>query len=119
MRIMRTAIEAELEHSDSGQLELIAKRNNVGSDNAEVFGNERHVAQLRPDGLEERSAGPGDPMPGFSGLSRRGNVPGGAKCPEMVEPNQVHVGQQRLQAVNAPAITGAVKGFPVVDRVAP
>ncbi len=65
MRITRIAIEAELEHSDSGQLELIAKGNHIGSDDAEVFGNERQVAQLRPDGFKESSAGPGDPMPGF------------------------------------------------------
>src|SRR5690349_24048750 len=71
MRVTGIAVEAELEHPDSRHLELIAKRHNVGSDNAEVFGNERQVAQLSPDGLEESSAGAGDPMSVFGGLRRR------------------------------------------------
>src|SRR6185369_9480199 len=104
---------------DTGQLEFITKCNHIWCDNAKVFGNERQVAQLCLDGFEESSAGPGDPMSGFSGLSRCGNVPGGAKCTEVVEPNQVHVGQQRLEAMNAPAITGAVKGFPIIYWVSP
>ena len=64
MRITRIAIEAELEHSDSRQLELIPKRNDIGRDNAEVFGNERQMAQLRLDGLKESSAGAGTQCPG-------------------------------------------------------
>jgi alpha-D-ribose 1-methylphosphonate 5-triphosphate synthase subunit PhnG len=56
MRITRIGIETELEHPDTRQFELITKRNNVGSDNAEVFGNEWQVTQLRPNGLEESSA---------------------------------------------------------------
>src|SRR4030095_16253186 len=100
MRITRISIEAELEHSNSPQLELIAKRNHIGSDNAEVLGNERQMAQLRPDGSEESSARTGNPMPGFSAFRGGRNVPGGAKRPEVIKPNQVHVGQQRFQPVN-------------------
>ena len=58
-------------------------------------------------------------MPGFGGLRRGWNMPCGAKRPEVVEPNQVHVGQQRFQPINAPAITRAVKSFPIIHRVAP
>src|SRR4030095_17178344 len=79
MRITRISIEAELKHSDSRQLELIAKRNHIGSDNAEALGNERQMAQLRPDGLKEISARAGNPMPGFRGLSGRRDVAGRAK----------------------------------------
>src|SRR6185436_8096484 len=89
MRIMRTAIESEVEHPGSRKLESFPKRNHIGRDNAQVFGNERQMAQLRPDGLEEGSARAGNPMPGFSGFRSWGNVPGGAKGPEVVEPNQV------------------------------
>jgi hypothetical protein len=119
MRITRIPIEAELEHADSGQLEFISKRNYVRSDNSEIFGNERQAAQLSPDGLEEISAGPRDPMPGFSGLSLGRNMPCRAKGAEVIKPNEVHMGQQRFQAVNAPAITGLAKGFPIIHRVAP
>ena len=59
MRIIRIAIEAELEHANSRQLELIAQRNNVLSDNAEVFGNERQMAQFCPDSFKEGCAGAG------------------------------------------------------------
>jgi hypothetical protein len=69
MRITRIAIEAELEHSDSRQLELIAKRNHIGSDNAEVFGNERQMAQLRPDASKKAAPGPGTQCPGSAVLA--------------------------------------------------
>src|SRR5512138_3013165 len=66
MRIVWIAIEAELEHSDSWQLELIAKGNHIRSDRAEILGNERQMAQLRPDSLKESGARARHPMPGLS-----------------------------------------------------
>ena len=60
MGIARIAIEAELEDSDSRQLELITKGNDVRSDIAEVLGNERQMAKLCSDRFKKISAGAGD-----------------------------------------------------------
>src|SRR5262250_2386069 len=58
-------------------------------------------------------------MPGFGGFGRGWNMPRSAKRPEVVEPNQINMCQQRLKSVNAPAITRAEKRFPVIHRVTP
>ena len=37
----------------------------------------------------------------------------------MVEPHEVHVGEQCFQPVDTPTIAGATQGVPVIHRVAP
>ena len=70
-------------------------------------------------GPEEIGTGPGDP-PALAGRRGAGrDVPGGREAAEVVEADQVHVGQQGAQAVDPPAVSRPAEGLPVVERVAP
>ena len=62
------------------------------------------VPRLLLDGLEELGAWASDPL---ARLCRRGSgrhVPGRRERAEMIQPDHVHLGQQRAKAVDAPAI---------------
>ena len=68
-----------------------------------------------------KNSAPG-PRTHWPALRRRGSrrhVPGRRERAEMIQPDHVHVGQQRAQAVDAPAISALAKRVPVVDGVAP
>jgi tetratricopeptide (TPR) repeat protein len=45
------------------------------------------------------------------------HVPGGAESAEMIQAHDVHVSQQRSQAIDAPAVTGPLKRLPIIDRL--
>src|SRR5262245_16588822 len=46
-------------------------------------------------------------------------MPGGREPTKMIETNHIHVGEQRTDAIDAPAIAGLPQRVPVVDGVAP
>ena len=46
-------------------------------------------------------------------------VPGGREPAKMIQADHVHVGEQRTDAIDAPAIAGPTQGVPVIDGVAP
>src|SRR5215813_7525425 len=119
MRVIEMTIKSELEHSHSGQLKFVSQRNHIRSDESQILGNERQVAKLSLDRLEEIWAWAWNPMAGLSGPSVRRNVPGRAKSSKMIQPHQVHVCQQGLETVYAPAVASATQCFPVIHRVTP
>ena len=56
VRVVRIAVEGELEDPHAGQMELIAQRGHVGRDQPQVLGDERQGAEALLDGLEELGA---------------------------------------------------------------
>ena len=76
--------------------------------------------RLLLDGAEELGARASAPIGPLCAVDAPGwHVPGRREGAEMIQPNHVHVGQQRAQAVDAPAISAPTKRVPVVDGVAP
>ena len=47
------------------------------------------------------------------------DMPGGYKPAEVIEPNDIHMCQERTYPVDAPAITGRAQCVPVVNRISP
>src|SRR5262249_13815761 len=117
VRVIWMTIESELKDAHSGQGELISKGNHVGSNEPKILSNEREVAQFSKDGAKEVCPRPLTPIPRLCRERIWCNMPGGTKAPEMVQSHDVNVGQQGLQPVDAPAITGLAQTLPVINRV--
>ena len=79
----------------------------------------RQGAEALLDGLEELGARASDPLARLRRRGSRRHVPGRREGAEMIQPDHVHLGQQRAKAVDAPAISALAKRVPVVDGVAP
>ncbi len=101
------------------QSEPIAQRADVGRDQPQILGDERQGAQLLLGRGEEVGAWTGHSLAGLRRCCSGWHMPGGRKPTEMIQPNQVHLGQQRPQTVHAPSVAGATNGVPVVDGIAP
>src|SRR5262245_9106435 len=119
MRVVRMTIKGELKHSHPGQLELVSKRNHIGSDKPQVLRDERKVAQLALNGPEEIRARTFDPMAKLCGASVGSNMPRRAKTSKVIQAHQVNMGQQGLQTIHAPAVAGLMQAFPVIHRIPP
>src|SRR5262245_39335182 len=119
MDVIRAAIEGELQDARSRDVELVAKSRHVRCNYAEVLGDERQCTQRATYRPEETGARTGHPFAGLRSRCPRRYVPGGRERPEMIQANDIYVGQQGAYAIDAPGIAGAAKSLPVVDRVVP
>ena len=119
VRILRVAVKTELHHPHPGQPAAVAQSQDVGSDHPEIFRDERHAAKLAADRFEEIGARTTHPGSGLGCRRSRGNLPGGNKTAEVIEPDNVDEFQQSAQAIEAPAVPGAFQRLPVVNRIAP
>ena len=88
-----------------GRWNLIAQRGHVGRDQPQVLGDEGQGAEALLDGLEELGARASDPLARLGRRGSRRHVPGRRERAEMIQPDHVHLGQQRAKAVDAPAIS--------------
>src|SRR5271157_2241244 len=119
VRVIGVAVEGKLQNPCPGHVELVAEGTNVWRDHAKILRNERQHAQLSLHRAEEISARTWDPLPGLSRSCPGRYVPGGREPAKMIQTDHVHVGEQRTDAIDAPAVAGPTQGVPVVDRVAP
>src|SRR5262249_38617180 len=71
------------------------------------------------DRPKEGGAGTRDPPSRLCSLCPGRYVPGCRKGTEVIQANQVDVGQQRPQARDAPTIAGLTQSVPIIDGVAP
>ena len=80
-----------------GNSKLIAQLADVRSNEAEVFGDEWKFAELPLCGLEELGTRPGYPLTRLRRRRPGGHMPRSRKSAEVIEPNHVHMRQQRAQ----------------------
>src|SRR5262249_16492540 len=119
MRVIRTAIEGELEDACPGYVELVSERAHISCDQPEILCDECPSAQVFLSRAEEVNARPGYPLPKLSSWGAGAYVPRGREAAKVIQPNHVHVREQGTEAVYAPTVAGLAKSFPVVDGVAP
>ena len=86
---------------------------------AKIFSNDWQLAQRISNRVEEFPARHFDPLTALSRLITTGNLPASRKAAKVIQPNDIHVRQQRPQPVDTPAITDAPKRLPVINRIAP
>ena len=88
-------VEGELEHSRTGNAELVAEGANVRRYQPQMLGDERQIAQLSLHRAEELGARARHPLAGLRRRCSGQYAPGGSERAEMVQADHVHMSQQR------------------------
>ena len=116
---LAAVVERELEHLHAGVARSLEELGHAGGDQAEVFGDDRHVAQTRPDGVEQIHARAFQPIAddGVLGRIRDGII--FVKAAEVVDAGHVVELGSRRDAVDPPLVAGGLEVLPVIQRVAP
>src|SRR3984957_9723834 len=83
------AAKAELQNPHARQIELLPQRIHFARNHAQVFGDQRQLAQLVEQGGEQSRARRLDPLPMDGGLLLDGNGPESLKAAKVVEPDNV------------------------------
>ena len=112
-------IEAELEDAHAEEVELVAERDDVVGDEAEVFDDAGEVGQFLFEGFEEFCAGGGDPFSVGAVFGVGGDFPGGGEAAEVVDADDIAEAHGGAEAGDPPVVGVVLHGFPVVDGVAP
>src|ERR1700691_4600260 len=77
------------------------------------------MAQLCLHRLKKAGSRTRHPLPGLSRWRSRWNVPRSREPAEVIHANDIDVGQQSTQPIDAPSIARRTQGIPVVNRIAP
>src|ERR1043166_5427332 len=115
----RVGAEAELDDAHARKVELVAQRDHVGRDEAEVFGDDGERAEFRLDGLKEFAARREDPLAALGGLVAARNLPVGREAAEVVNADDVNEREHGARARDPPLEAVLAHPLPIVDGVAP
>src|SRR5688572_5972502 len=66
--ILRVAAKTELQNAHARKAKLFSQRNDVRSNYAEIFGNDRHLAECLANGCEQRPSRRFNPLATFGRL---------------------------------------------------
>src|SRR5208282_6321479 len=97
-------VEGILQNLCARQLKAVAKSTDTRSDYPKILGDEGQRAKLSLNCQQEVCARTRDP---FAGLSRRrsgGDMPGSIKSAEVVQPDDVHMGEHGTHAREIPPV---------------
>src|SRR6185437_10740566 len=101
------------------QPELVAQAVDRRGDVAEILRDQRQVAELALDRVEELRAGARSPASAFGRRVPRRDRPVGDEAAEVVDPAQVDELEGAPEALSPPAVAGRAVRGPVVERVPP
>src|SRR5205085_1241715 len=111
--------EGELKYAHAWEVELVAKLDHVGRDEAEVFGDDGERAEFAFDCLKEFAARREDPMPALRRFISARNLPVGGEASEVVNAYDVNEREHRASALYPPLESVLAHPLPLVNRVAP
>ena len=113
-------IHPELEYEHPRQTELIAQPPDGGRDHPQILGDQWQLGPERaPERIKQRPPRTPPPSPGGRSPRSGGDRPVRDETAEVVDPREVEQLQRALHAVHPPAVAGALKRGPVIQRVAP
>ncbi len=115
----RLVPEGELQDPHPGEPPAVAQGEDLGSDVAQVFGDEGEGAQRRLQRLEEAVPGTGHPAPARGVGRPRGDFVIFLETAEMVQPDDIGRLERRAHPLDPPAVPGALHLLPTVERVPP
>jgi hypothetical protein len=106
--------EAELQDLHAGKADGMAQRVDVLGDEAEVFGDQRQVAERLTDRVEQRLAGTRHPTPVHGRLLGCRNLPVRGEAAKVIEADDVGQAQVGADARDPPAVIGLAQYLPPV-----
>src|SRR5205085_11876255 len=95
------------------------QRLHVRRDDAEVFSDDGHLAEILPEQCEQLAARHLDPVAALGSRVTGRNFPAGGKATEVIYADDVNRSERRAQTIFPPLITAFAVPRPVVDRIAP
>src|SRR5687768_11510373 len=119
VRVAAARAEAELEHAHTGHAAVVPQADGLGSQQAQVLGDDRPPAQRLVDRPEQRLAGGAHPSAELGRLAAGSNRPDAPEPQEMVDAHRVEEAERSGQAIDPPLEAVALVCRPVVLLVAP
>ena len=108
-----------LHDAHAGEAEVVAQCRHIGCDRPQVFGHDGQLAERAFDGVEQRLAWPRCPAPFTRGGATGRHFPIARETAEMVDAQDVGVGERALHAGHPPGVFVIRHAVPAVQRVAP
>ena len=118
--IRRISREGELQDLHAAEAVAIAQRLDLRGRRAEILGDDRErIADGAAQRLEERATRAGAPRPVDRRRRPGRDVPGAGEADEVVDADEVDLGEHPAQAIDPPAEPVGGHGLPAVERIAP
>src|SRR6185369_8543596 len=117
--VLRVAAKTKLENSHAGKTKLLAQCNHVRCDDAEIFGDDRQLAERVTNRREQFPSRRFDPLTALSGLVAARYFPTRGETTKVVHTRDINHRQCRAHALDPPLETVGLHALPVVERVAP
>ena len=111
--------KTELQDAHSRHREIPAQLFYLWSDGAEIFCNERKIAQSLAQGMEEIVIRSLRPTTIDCRLFSRRDLPASLESAEVVETDDVALLQSPLHPLNPPIVAALTKDVPAIKRIAP
>src|SRR5262249_36170192 len=117
--IFLVAAESKLKDTHARKAEAITQLLDIGSNDAEVFGDDWKLAQRFPNRTEKFLAWHLDPTTALGRLIAPGDFPAGRETAKVIDARYVHDLQNRPHAFDPPLEAIFQHSFPVVEGIAP
>ena len=112
-------VKGELKHFHARKAAAVAKRAHAFRYKAQVFGDDRNVAQLFFYRVKEGAAGAGNPFSVDGGFLPKRNRPIGLKAPKVVDADDVNKLKAAADSGHPPIVVCLCHRVPVVKGVSP
>ena len=117
--IFRVTTKSELQDAHAGKSKVITQLFHVRSNDSEVFGDDRQLAERFANCREQFPARRFNPAATFRSLVTAGNFPTSGKPPKMIDTRDINQPQSRPHSLNPPFESIGKHAIPVEDRIPP
>src|SRR5205085_7519543 len=117
--VFTVAAEGELQDAHAGKTEVVAQGFNIGRDDAQVFSDDRQLAQCFADRCEQFAPRRCDPLAALRSLVAARYLPARSKPAKVIYAQDVELMQHRVDAFDPPTKTFGAHALPVVQGIAP
>lgn len=111
--------EAKLQNPNAGKAEAVAQLFNIRRNHAEVFGDNRQLAERVPNRGKQFPSRRFNPTTIFSGSIASANFPASSETAKVIEPSDINHPQTCPHPLDPPTETIGLHTVPVVKRITP